>query len=167
MNVPPEVTASIENSRRFPVLAGSKLLEKIEWSATPMGPHYLLSFEELKKNHLKVQSEDCLVIGSYTVDRPFNEDICEIVLCLTNGHVEIIHAKEAHPLRLATSFAQLSSALLAFFQLHQRLSTLPPSESPSGCWQAFEKSLEAIDLDAFQHPYSFLGNMIDERQTMS
>lgn len=164
---PIQLTAATSNCRRFPVLTGVKLVQEIRWSATRLGPHYALLFDEFGDDELQLRPHSLLVIGSYRVERPFNQDVSDVAVSLSDGTVAIHSPDPVQVLALATSLPKLSLSLVAFYELQESLSKLTPKESSQACWETFEQRLLAIDPDGFQHVYSYWGNMVEERKAMN
>ncbi len=165
---PIQLTAATSNCRIFPVLTDVKLVRGIRWSATRMGPHYALSFDEFGNDELQLRPDNLLVIGSYRVERPFNAEVSDVAVSLSDGTVAIIPPVDGtQVLTLATSLPKLSLGLVAFYELHESLSKLTPNESSEACWDRFERQMLAIDPNGFQHDYSYWGNMVQERKEMS
>ena len=164
---PIQLTAATANCRRSPVLTGVKLVQGIRWSATRLGPHYALLFDEFGNGELQLRPHNLLVIGSYRVERPFNHEVSDVAVSLSDGTVAILSPDRAQVLTLATSLPKLSLCLAAFHELQESLSKLGPKETSAACWDTFEQQLLAIDPDAFQHVYSYWGNMVEERKAMN
>ncbi len=125
-------------------------------------------FRRVWQRQTSTTTDNLLVIGSYRVQRPFNQEVSDVAISLSNGTVAIIPSVDGtQVLALATSLPKLSLCLVAFYELQESVSKLAPNESSAACWDRFEQQMLAIDPHGFQHLYSYWGNMVEERKAMN
>ncbi|OYP28501.1 hypothetical protein CGZ80_27255 [Rhodopirellula sp. MGV] len=70
---------------------------------------------------------------------------------------------ESEPIYLTSSVGQLGRASRLFIALHENLATIGPRQESSPAWKQFADAFRDLDMDAYQHPFSFWGNMIFEQ----
>ena len=70
---------------------------------------------------------------------------------------------ESEPIYLTSSVGQLGTASRLFIALHEKLAAIGPRQESRPAWEQFAKEFRSLDEEAFEHSFSFWGNMISEQ----